>query len=726
MKKILLFTILFVGFTGHSQNKVAQKVKELQNLQTPFRAVSVLSVTPNVINNEVNKVVDKATFATLNHQGVSEIVANKYETIELEIPYQNQIISILLYKVNPFAEGFHVVTNKSTNISYEKGVYYRGIINGDFNSVGAFNFFNGEFNGVISSATFGNLVVGKLDRTNNLSDYIVYSDANMKILNQFECLVKDDVEMDSHQHEQQRDIESTRCVTMYFEIDNDLYVSNGSSTTNTTNWMTSVFNNIQTLYNNDGISIALKSLFIWTEPDPYQGVGTVSSAYLFLFASTRPVFDGDLGQLIGIDPGGLGGVAVRINGLCTENNYSYSDVNLSFATVPTYSWTINVISHEFGHLLGSRHTHSCAWNGNNTSIDGCGQQAGYNEGSCATGPIPAAGVGGTIMSYCHLIGGVGVNLANGFGPQPAQTILNAVNGSACLSFDCINTCINTVSTINTTNITADSVSITWNDLNPSQNSWEVSVTPFASTTIVWNTVFTNSYSIAGLSPNTYYKIRVRPLCNGLTPTSRVQIFATTANDICSGIPFSDTGGSSGNYTNMESWIRTIMPDGNGLKVKVTFTSFNLEVDYDYLYIYNGPDDSYGDLTPGGLTGTSIPGPRTSSHSSGALTFKFYSDQGVVASGWNAAISCTGTLGNNNNDYIDFSYFPNPTNGNVSITSKSPITQVTVYNVTGQLLYKNTINDLNTNVDIAGFATGTYFFKLKFEGDKEVNFKILRK
>ena len=726
MKKILLIALILVGFTNYSQNKIAQKIKELQDARTSFRTVSVLSVTSGVVNNEVNKVVGKATFASLKQQSISEIVTNKYETIELEIPYQNQIVSVLLYKVNPFAEGFHVDTNKSKDISYEKGVYYRGSINGDLNSVGAFNFFNGEFNGVISGTTFGNLVVGKLDKPNNTSDYIVYSDANMKVLNQFDCQVKDDGESYPNNSETHRDIQSTRCVTMYFEIDNNLYVSNGSSTTATTNWMTSVFNNVQTIYNNDGISVALKSLYIWTNQDPYEGVGTASSDYLFLFGTTRPIFDGDVGQLVGIDPGGLGGVAVTIGGLCSQNNYSYSDVNFGYNTVPTYSWTINVITHEFGHLLGSRHTHSCAWNGNNTAIDGCGQQAGYHEGSCANGPIPASGVGGTLMSYCHLINGIGVNLANGFGPQPTQAILNAVNGGTCLSFDCINTCINMISAINTTNVTTSSVAITWVDLNPSQTTWEVSVTPFASTAIVWNTVFTNSFSMSGLSPNTYYKIRVRPICNGLTPTNRVQIFATTTNNFCSGLPFTDTGGATGNYTDFESWTRTMMPTGPGLKIKVTFTSFNLEADYDYLYIFDGPDETYPDLTLGaGLTGTTIPSPYTATDVSGALTFRFYSDVGVVAAGWNATISCIGTLGQESNDYIDFSYFPNPTNGNVNISSKSEITQVEVYNVTGQLLFKNNINDLNTIVDITPFAVGTYFFKLKFEGDKEVNFKILK-
>lgn len=523
--------------------------------------------------------------------------------------------------------------------------------------------------------------------------------------------------------ETHRDIQSVRCVTMYFEIDYALFMHNGGSTVTTTNWMTSVFNNVQTLFNNDGISIALKSLYIWTSPDPYEGMGSSSLAYLNAFHTTRPVFDGDVGQLLGIDPGDLGGIARGTSTLCTPRNENYSDVDFAFSTVPIFSWTVHLIAHEFGHLLGSRHTHACAWNGNNTAIDGC-----YGpDGTCSTGPIPPAG-GGTIMSYCHL--NIGINLANGFGPQPAQAILNAVNGGTCLSFDCVNTCINTVSAINTTNITPNSVSISWVDLNPAQNSWEVAITPVitlvSTPPIVYNTVIQNSFSISGLSPNTYYYILLRPLCNPLTAYIRVKIFATTVADFCANTSFTDTGGSFYNYGYDQSWTRTMVPTGPGLKIKVTFTSFNLAAS-DYLYIYDGTNDTFPDLTLGvGLTGTTIPSPYTATSVSGALTFKFLSDLANQAPGWDAVISCTGTLDDESNDYIDFSYFPNPTNGNVNITSRSPITQVTVYNVTGQLLYKNSLNDLNTDVDIAQFAVGTYFFKLKFEGDAEVNFKILKK
>jgi hypothetical protein len=286
--------------------------------------------TQNTIDQEVNKVLDGATLATLNTQRVNEIVTNQYGTIELEIPYQNQNIAILLYKVNPFAEGFHVDTDKGKNISYQKGVYYRGIIKGETNSVASFNFFNGEFNGIVSGAAFGNLVVGKLQKSNNQLDYIVYSDAKMKVLNGFDCHVEESGKSTQTNVGENRNMNSDRCTTFYFEIDNNLYVQNGSNSTTTTNWRTSGFNNVQTLFDNDGISVGLKSIFIWTEQDPYEGIGTSSVDYLNAFRSTRVVFDGDVGQLVGIDTGGLGGVAF-LNTLCTQNNYAYSDVNFSYS-----------------------------------------------------------------------------------------------------------------------------------------------------------------------------------------------------------------------------------------------------------------------------------------------------------------------------------------------------------------------------------------------------------
>jgi len=725
MKKIVAIASLLCFFVGFSQNEVGKKVREYEKESEFFKPVSVLTPDGTISKAQVNVAVDNSTLAKINLASVNDVVANQYDFIELSIPYNGAEILVSLYRVNLFTEDFQIDTDKAKNIEYTKGVYYRGIIKGDYTSIASFNFFNNEFNGVFSSSSYANVVIGKLDKPNNSSDYIVYSDAFYKGPKGFECSYKDeDVPMQTQ--DAHRDVLTTRCVTVYFEIDYNLYQSNGNSTTTTTNWMTSVFNNTQTLYTNESISTALKSMFIWTTQDPYTGAD--SGDYLGQFNEVRPVFNGDVGQLVGIDPGGLGGVAVTINGLCSQNNFSYSDVNFSYSTVPTYSWTIMVVTHELGHLLGSRHTHACAWNGNNTAIDNCGPiGGGTSEGStCVTTPptIPSVAVKGTIMSYCHLTSS-GIALSNGFGPQPAAAITAAVNAGTCLSTNCVNTCINLVTDINAQNVTNTTATIAFSELG-SATAWQKAVIPFTTTTNTWTTILTPTFSATGLTANTYYKARLRPTCPlGVVSATREGVFATTA-DYCNGITITDTGGSSGNYTDNESFVRVLSPNVANQNVTLTFSAFSLELDYDYLYIYDGNSTSATLLTPGGLTGNAaIPGPYTSTAADGSLTMRFYSDQGVVDTGWVAATSCS-TLKNNEFDGIDFTYFPNPTNGNVAINSKTVISQVAVYNVTGQLLYQNVINELNANVDISAFASGTYFFKLKFDGDREVNFKVIRK
>jgi hypothetical protein len=106
------------------------------------------------------------------------------------------------------------------------------------------------------------------------------------------------------------------------------------------------------------------------------------------------VYNGDLAHLAALGGSNLGGVA-WLDVLCFPSyGYAYSNISASYNTVPTYSWTIEVMTHEMGHNLGSSHTQSCSWPGG--AIDNC-----YTtEGGCPRGPAPTNG--GTIMSYCHL------------------------------------------------------------------------------------------------------------------------------------------------------------------------------------------------------------------------------------------------------------------------------------------------------------------------------------
>ncbi|GAB4161223.1 MAG: hypothetical protein Tsb0033_18340 [Winogradskyella sp.] len=104
-----------------------------------------------------------------------------------------------------------------------------------------------------------------------------------------------------------------------------------------------------------------------------------------------------------------------------------------------------------------------------------------------------------------------------------------------------------------------------------------------------------------------------------------------------GDTFYDTGGVSGNYSNNELETTTIFPITPGDAVTATFTSFNTESNYDELYVYDGPNAASPLL--GVFSGSTIPGPFTSSDPTGALTFVFDSDSSITYSGWEASISC---------------------------------------------------------------------------------------
>jgi hypothetical protein len=173
MKKILTIASLFSFFLLFSQNNIAKRIQSLQSEKAIFRNFKVLNVTQDLPSDAINNVVSNATFANVDLAVVNQIVASKPSTIELDIPYNNEILKIELYQVDLFAEGFHVDSDKSQNIPYEKGVYYRGIVKGDYTSVASFNFFNNEFNGVVSATGLSNVVVGKLDKSNNVENYML-------------------------------------------------------------------------------------------------------------------------------------------------------------------------------------------------------------------------------------------------------------------------------------------------------------------------------------------------------------------------------------------------------------------------------------------------------------------------------------------------------------------------------------------------------------------------
>jgi len=344
--------------------------------------------------------------------------------IELKLNPGEEELSLLLYRQTIFTPDARIVSSKNPDVDapLPSASFFRGIVKGKESSLVALTVFENEISGMVS---FDNqtYVLGKL-KDSKSNEHIWYRDEDLLIDEDFSC---EALPSEEHEHDYKGELQATQktnnCVRLRLEIDDDIVNDFGSAVA-ATNYATSLFNQVITLFANDDIDVAVSEIFAWETSSPYSGG---LSTRLNQLSNNSP--NADLTQLLtGVDIGGI----AYLSGLCSSNfGVSVSGIFGTFSTVPSYSWDVNVTTHEVGHNLSSPHTHACAWNGNNTAIDGCGPAAGFSEGCSAS--IPSNG--GTIMSYCHLVS-VGMNFNEGFGPQPTARMTNYINSRTCLEATC--------------------------------------------------------------------------------------------------------------------------------------------------------------------------------------------------------------------------------------------------------------------------------------------------
>lgn len=438
--KSLVLTICTFSLFLHSQQlkPVARQIADYHDQKKSFTACALFEENKQSLRrNNYRRAATDLTVLRLHPESLKKLIIEQPDFIEFSFPFEGSgTVTVELYRYQPFTADFRITLDSKDVLPYTSGLYYRGIIKGNNQSIAAFSFFKDQVMGVASSPELGNIVLGKAE---NSSDFVSYSDATLTRKNPFVCGADTLSENTNRRVAVQQAMENPsakagKCVPIYYEVCYKPYQNNGSNPYATGDWLSGVHNNIATLFANDGITISLNEINIWTSPDPYTGT---PGSNLNAFRNNRPSFNGQLGVLIN-SPSDTS--VAYLNSLCTPYHHAYAAVNQTYSQVPVYSWSIAATTHEIGHSFGSPHTHACAWNGNNTAIDGCGPQAGYSEG--CTGPIPSAG--GTIMSYCHL-DPVGVNLSLGFGPQPATLMKNRINASYCIPPNCSMACPSTTS-----------------------------------------------------------------------------------------------------------------------------------------------------------------------------------------------------------------------------------------------------------------------------------------
>lgn len=361
----------------------------------------------------------------INTQELNKKLSQRSQVTTLNLPFlYGETLELQLEEIALHTPNFKVYAKTATGkieMPYTSGKYYRGTIDNNNDSH-------------VTLSVHGDQVSGVIWDGSDTYDFGKMLDSDKHILYRSES-VKEDLALkcstntqDIKPSKQTFSKSSTSCnvvVEVYFECDYQMYQNLSSNETTVTNYVNSMFAEVQTLYNNESISTQISEIMVWTVPDSYSS----GTAALAGFANSNPTFNGDLAHLLTNDTGSNGGVAY-VDQLCGNNPYAYSDILNSSQVFPTYSWDVQVVSHELGHNFGSSHTHDCTWGpNNNQQIDDCGNVA-FGGGSCYdpnNAIIPSSG--GTIMSYCHL-NNVGINFNNGFGAEPGDLIRD--NHSDCM------------------------------------------------------------------------------------------------------------------------------------------------------------------------------------------------------------------------------------------------------------------------------------------------------
>lgn len=506
MKKLLLtfYLLTIVFYTATAQRKVAESIATLRNQTSLKQYPTIFSVANTNVSNNAFVAGNSAITLTADEKVLQQIETEKSNYLSIDIPAKVPL-TLELIPINIFSPGYTVVNANNETLPVNLGVYYKGIIKGDPNSLVSINIINGELSGFVSNAQ-GNFVIGK---SQNSTQYIYYKETELKGRPNFNCGVNDSDLKPMIEESIENSINANatsvacRAAQIYVEVDNALYNLQDANTTTATNFTNSLFAQVAVLYSNEGLDIQISQIKIWTTADPYVSANNTADLLNLFSTQVSNTFNGDLAHLL--SSRSVGGGRAGLGDLCSKGKGVSGNLTKFVTNVPTYSWNVNVVAHEMGHDFGSPHTHSCTWPGG--AIDNCYA----TEGGCPPGPAPSNG--GTIMSYCHLLD-VGMNFSNGFGPLPGNLIRN--RAQKCFGSTVVPTGLAVIDSYST------SVILSWTHSVGGAFTLEYKPTSSATWTVV--PIARNSTQLTGLTANTSYNWRVKIGCS----TYATSTFATNS------------------------------------------------------------------------------------------------------------------------------------------------------------------------------------------------------
>lgn len=446
----LLFTCILAFLTfsfvraADNGRGLASRIEKAHEVGQRFVPFSIMIPTQAPVHTEILKQETlfrpDAAVITRLFQSHPEAISLKFRTeigkeYELEMLESHPLASKVDFgKID--ASGRHAINE------FDPGVHYQGTVAGSKKSMAALSVFADGSVMLLFSNEAGNFNLGRVE--DGSGNYILYNDRDILKRPAIPCGTKDEEGGQQSPIDNGKTTSSVACnrVGIYWEVAYDLYTNKGSSYSATQSYATALFNQMQAMYANENIVLELKGLYIWVTQDDMPTTSSSDGLFWMLNAwnARGNAYGADLAHVLTCTNKGNGGKGF-LNVLCSRaTSYAYSDLVGSFNSIPTFSWDVEVVTHETGHNLGSHHTHWCGW------MTGAGRTCGAIDNcytietasGCSTcssiyqDSAPVTSWTGSVMSYCHLVDR-GIDLANGFGTLPGDDIRSRISGAACLN-----------------------------------------------------------------------------------------------------------------------------------------------------------------------------------------------------------------------------------------------------------------------------------------------------